>query len=80
MAGPRREILVLLKDEFMSPGAIGLEVECLNRILFNTECPNTNCQLHELIIRNRITTKPGKILESMCKADLGPFRFLICKN
>ena len=80
MAGPRRDIMVLMKDEFMSPRAIELEVECLNSILFKTESSITFCQSHELIIRNRITSKPGKILKSLSKAEPGHFRFLICKN
>lgn len=80
MAGARRDIMVLLKDEFMSPRAIELEVECLNNILFKTESPKQICQSHELVVRNRITSKPGKILRSLSKAEPGPFRFLICKN
>ena len=80
MAGPRRDIMLLIKDEFMTPRAIELEVECLNSILFKTESPIIICQSHELIIRNRITSKPEKILKSLRKAEPGPFRFLVCKN
>ena len=45
-----RDLLVLLKDEFMSPSAIEHEVEQLNAILLDTENPAQLCQAHELVL------------------------------
>lgn len=80
MADPRRDIMVLLKDEHMSPGAIKLAIERLNSIIYKTETPEQFCQTHELVVRNNITSNPGKMLKLLRKADPGSFRFLICKN
>ena len=80
MAGPRRDIMVLLKDELMHPGAIENTVECLNTILFKTESPDQFCRTHELVVRNRITSNPDRMLKLLYKAEPGAFRFLICKN
>jgi hypothetical protein len=77
---PNRNLLMLLKNQFMSDQAIEREVECLNEILFKTETPEYFCQAHELINRNRITSKTKKILLAIRFNKLKPFRFLICKN
>ena len=75
-----RDLLVLLKDEFMSPSAIEHEVEQLNAILLDTENPLQLCQAHELVHRNHITQKTKKILEALRYPELKPFWFLIGKN
>ena len=80
MNTPRRDILVLLKNEFMSEQAIEQEVECLNEILQQTESSENFCTAHELVNRNRITSQPNKILNAVRFAELRPFRFLINKN
>ena len=80
MADPRRDIMVLLKDEYMSPLAIKLAIERLNAIIYNTETPEQFCQTHELVVRNKITSSPVKMLKLLRKEDPGSFRFLICKN
>jgi len=80
MDGPRRDILVLLKNEFMSPQALESEVERINSILFRTESPHQFCIAHELVDRNRITSRFSRLLKLLHKAERGPFRFLICKN
>jgi hypothetical protein len=80
MNTPRRDILVLLKNEFMSEQAIEQEVECLNEILQQTESSEKFCTAHELVNRNRITSQPNKILNAVRFAELRPFRFLINKN
>ncbi len=77
---PNRDLLVLLKSEFMSQQAIEHEVECLNDILRTAESDHQFCQAHELVNRNRITAKPKKILQAIRYAELKPFRFLINKN
>jgi hypothetical protein len=80
MKSPNRNLLVLLKNEFMSERSIEQEVECLNEILRNAESSGEFCIAHELVDRNRITSKPHKILKATRQEELKPFRFLINKN
>lgn len=77
---PTRDLLVLLKNEFMSQRAIDHEVECLNDILLTTESDEQFCIAHELVTRNRITSKPKKIMNAIRFVELRPFRFLLNKN
>ncbi|HEY6504421.1 MAG TPA: hypothetical protein VIZ28_10645 [Chitinophagaceae bacterium] len=80
MRVPNRDLLVLLKDEFASQRAIEQEVENINDMLAQAECPERFCMAHELVVRNRITSKPKKILRAIRCVELKPFRFLINKN
>ncbi len=80
MPGPKRDILVVVKDQFLSDQAIEHEVECLNEILRLTETNEHFCIAHELVDRNRITTKHNRILKAIRFVELKPFRFLINKN
>jgi hypothetical protein len=80
MKMPTRDLLVLLKNEFMSQRALDHEVECLNDILRTAESDVQFCIAHELVNRNRITAKPGKILKAIRYSELKAFRFLINKN
>jgi len=77
---PDRDLLVLLKSEFMSQQAIEQEVECLNEILRRTEHPREFCKAHELVRRNRITQKTSKLLIAFRQIHWKPFWFLISKN
>lgn len=80
MKMPNRDLLVLLKSEFMSQQAIEQEVECLNDLLRRTESDDQFCIAHELVDRNRITSNPKKILKAIRFTELKQFRFLINKN
>ena len=80
MKMPTRDLLVLLKNEFMSQRALDHEVECLNDILRTAESDEQFCIAHELVDRNRITDKPRKILKAIRYSELKPFRFLINRN
>ena len=80
MPGPKRDILVIVKDQFLSEQAIEQEVECLNEILRNAESDEQFCIAHELVDRNRITQKSQRILKAISFTELKPFRFLINKN
>lgn len=80
MKMPTRDLLVLLKNEFMSQRALDHEVECLNDILRTAESDEQFCVAHELVNRNRITVKPKKILRAIRYSELKAFRFLINKN
>lgn len=80
MKMPNRDLLVLLKSEFMSQQAIEQEVECLNDMLRLTESDEQFCIAHELVDRNRITSNTKKILKAIRFTELKQFRFLISKN
>jgi hypothetical protein len=80
MKMPTRDLLMLLKNEFMSQRAIDQEMECLNDILRITESDEQFCIAHEMVDRNRITSKTKKILSAIRFVELRPFRFLINKN
>jgi hypothetical protein len=80
MQTPSRDLLVLLKNEFMSQHEIEQEVECLNDILYQAESDDQFCIAHELVTRHRITSKPKRILRAIKYVELRPFRFLINKN
>lgn len=71
-----RDILVLLNTETITEQ----ELQGLHRILQTIESPDHFCQAHELVDRNRITSKPRKIIRESRRYLLRPFRFLINKN
>lgn len=80
MKMPNRDLIVLLKSEFMSRQAMEHAVECLNDMLRSTESDEQFCIAHELVNRNRITTNPKKILKATRFTELKQFLFLINKN
>ena len=75
-----REILVVVKHDFVSQAAIGKKIEWLNEILIIAEAPQNFCIAHELVNRNSITQSKKKILLAVKQRELKPFRFLIGKN
>jgi hypothetical protein len=75
-----RDLLVLLKNEFMSQQAIEQEVEYLHEILLKTEGDEEFCRANELVHRNHITQNPHKLLKAFRQASLKPFWFFISKN
>jgi hypothetical protein len=77
---PRRDILVLLRHEFLSPQEYEHEVECINSLLCRVETWQQFCISFELVNRNRITSRVKKLWSVFNKKELKPFRFLICKN
>ena len=80
MINLHRDILVLLKNEFMSDDALQQEVEMLNTLLAQAEASESFCTAHELVDRNKITSRKKKILKEAHYKTLRPFRFLINKN
>ena len=80
MRTPDRDLLVLLKNEYMSPRAMEREVEHLNEILHRTERPQQFCKAHELVRRNRITQSTRRLLNAYRQIHLRPFWFFIGKN
>jgi hypothetical protein len=75
-----RDLLVLIKNEFMSQQAIDHEVDQLNNILRHTELPHQFCKAHELVQRNKITQKAHRLLVAFRSPLLKPFWFLIGRN
>ena len=80
MKNPDRDLLVLLKHNFINEKAIEREVECLNEILRQAESLLKFCRVHELVDRNFITSAENKILKTIHRVELKPFRFLLNKN
>lgn len=80
MRSAKRDILVVVKNQFITDDAIEQEVECLNEILRRSETPEQFCIAHELADRYRITSKKKRILKESAYYRLRPFRFLINKN
>lgn len=80
MKTPARDLLVLLKNEFMSQRAIEHEVECLHDILRRAESDEQFCIAHELVDRNRITQKNKQMIKESRFRQLRAFRFFLNKN
>ncbi len=80
MASPKRDILVVMRDEFVSDKAIEQEVEYLNEILRNTETFEEFCRATELVRRNKITSRTKRIEKAILYTRLPAFWFLINKN
>jgi hypothetical protein len=82
MKSPNRDLLVLLKNEFMSEQAIEQEVERLNAMLFHVESFENIAQSHELIDLNkfRIYPQKKKVLQVLREKEVKPFVFLFNMN
>jgi len=78
--GSNHNMLVLLRNQFMSEKAIQQVVENLNELLEEAASAEHFCKAHELVARNRITSRPNKILEAISQIELRAFYFLINKN
>lgn len=75
-----RDLLVMLRTEFMTEQAIEQEVENIHNLLIETEVPEIFCTAHELANRYKISQNPNKILLASLDVTLKPFHFLINKN
>jgi hypothetical protein len=75
-----RDLLVLLKTEYMTDHAIEHEFEKLHYLVRNLESPEAFVLCHELVDRNRVTDKEAKLINIFYQQELKPFQFLICKN
>jgi hypothetical protein len=82
MKSPNRDLLVLLKDEYMSEHAIEQEVERLNAMLFHVESNENIAKAHELIDLNkfRIYPQKKKVMQVLQEKELKPFVFLFNMN
>jgi hypothetical protein len=77
-----RDLLVLFKEELMTPQAIEHEVELLHELLYTVEKMENLVIAHEVINLNRYKVQhdPHTIRETLRKKDLKPFIFLNNKN
>jgi hypothetical protein len=77
-----RDLLVLFKEELMSPQAIEHEVEMLHELLFSVEKIENLVTAHEVINLNKykIQTQFNIIKNTIRRKVLKPFVFLCNKN
>lgn len=78
MKSPNRDLLVLLKDEYMSEHAIEREVERLNALLFTVESFDNISVALEMIDLNKykIVRERRMILQALKEKDPKPFVFM----
>ncbi len=77
-----RDLLVLFKEELMSPQSIEHEVEMLHELLFDVEKIENLVTAHEVINLNRykIQNNHTIIRNTIRRKELKPFVFLSNKN
>ena len=77
-----RDLLVLFKQELMTPQAIEHEVSWLHELLFQVERMDNFISAHELIDLNRykITNRAADIKKNVRRKKDQPFVFLNNKN
>ena len=82
MKKANRDLLVLFKEELMSPQAIEHEVELLHEMLYHVENINNICIAHEIIDLNKFQVRSQKhvIREALRRKEMKPFIFLNNKN
>lgn len=78
MKNPNRDLLVLVKDEFMTEKAIELEVARLNQLLYSVESFDNISVATELIDinRHRIYQKKKQIVNALKEKVHKPFVFI----
>ena len=75
-----RELVLLLKTALMSEKALEKELINLEHLFLYAESDTAFCQTHELVLRNRITSKRSKLKNVYLHHELKPFWFLVNKN
>lgn len=82
MKTPNRDLLVLVKDEFESEHSMELELEKLNRLLFQFETLDTISVAHEIFDLNsgKILEQPKLVRSVLNQKKLKPFQFACNKN
>ncbi|HJS54181.1 MAG TPA: hypothetical protein VJ765_06535 [Chitinophagaceae bacterium] len=75
-----RELVLLLKTALMSEKALERELYSLETLFQYAESEAAFCQTHELVHRNRITSKKTKLVIIYYSHLLKPFWFLVNKN
>ena len=75
-----RELVLLSKTAMMSEKALEKELISLEQLFLYAESETAFCQTHELVARNRITSKKEKLKIIFYTHQLKPFWFLANKN
>jgi len=75
-----RELVLLSKTALMSEKALEKELISLEQLFLYAESEIAFCQTHELVLRNRITSKKAKLTIIFYDHQLKPFWFLLNKN
>ena len=77
-----RDLLVLFKEELMTPQAIEHEVEMLHEMLYLVENIDNVCSAHEIIDLNnfKVRSEMHIIRNTLRRKELKPFVFLNNKN
>jgi len=82
MKTPDRDLLVLVKDEYMNEKFMEQELEQLNEMLFHFETIEKFCVVHEIFDMNKykVITKPNLMQQVIRQRELKPFQFICNKN
>ena len=82
MKTPDRDLLVLMKDEFVTEQFMACELEKLNDLLYQYETLETFCVAHEVFDMNSYKILRGTryIQRIVRQQELKPFQFLCNKN
>jgi hypothetical protein len=82
MKTPDRDLLVLVRDEFMSEKLMERELEQLNEMLFQFETMEKFCLVHEIfdLNKNKIVIKQNLMQQIIRQRELKPFQFVSNKN
>jgi hypothetical protein len=82
MKTPDRDLLVLVKDEYMNEKFMENELEQLNEMLFHFETIEKFCVVHEIFDMNKykIITKAHLMQQVVRQRELKPFQFICNKN
>jgi len=75
-----RELVLLSKTALMSEKALEKELISLEELFQYAESETAFCQTHELVQRNKITSKKAKLINLYYDHNLKPFWFLVNKN
>jgi hypothetical protein len=75
-----RELVLLSKTALMSEKALEKELISLEQLFLYAESVTAFCQTHELVRRNRITSKKTRLTVIFHNHQLKPFWFLVNKN
>ena len=82
MKTSNRDLLVLVKDEFMNQQQIESELEQLNSLLFRLETIDNFCVAHEIfdIAKHKTIVNRKKITQIVHQPELKAFVFVCNKN
>ena len=82
MKASDRDLLVLVKDEYVNDRLMEEELEQLNNLLFHYETVKNFCVAHEVfdINKYKIVTKAKGIQKILQQKKLRPFQFICNKN